>query len=790
MKNYTRKYAICLIVILSCVSFKTNAKELSKDFEVVNYQQTNTISGYVTDANGSPVGGADVSIEGTTKGASTDTDGHFTISGIPQGSYMVTVAHVGMETQKQRITLTIAEKVSKNFTLIQKNEQLDEVVIQTRLNKFNQKSTDQVARLPLKNLENPQVYSIIPAELLNEQITVDIQGALQNAPGVSNVVEGVGSGGVGLSLRLRGFDTGIALRNGMATNYVTLSDPVNLERIEVIKGPSATLFGSTLISYGGLVNRITKKPYEVFGGEVGYSAGSNGLSRLTADINTPLNAKKTLLLRVNAAKHAEKSFQNYGNQNNYAVSPNLVYKVSDRLTLNLETEIFHTTRPSNFFGISPGVTATSFDDLDYDFKYSYSSDELQSKADVFNVFAKATYQLSDRWKSETNFSTGNTDNVANYLFLNFLDNSEVRRMPMHITSNFTTAQIQQNFIGSFETGAIKHRVLVGADYFHLTTNDRRTRFVYDTITSEDPEKDFNFNEYQNTLGETAPFFKYVREQETLSAYVSEVATLAPGLNVMASLRVDHFNNKTDDFQQTAFSPKLGVTYEPIKDEVSVFANYMDGFQNVAPGESDTANPIQFEPEHATQYEGGIKTNLWSDKLSFTASVYDITVRNIVRTVANADNIGGFNSVQDGTRKSKGLELELVATPAKGWNIFAGYGYNHSEYTKAAEDVEGNRPYSTPYNSANLWTSYKFSGALRGLGLGFGGNYVGESYFNDANTFKLPSYTVVNATIFYDKTSYRIGLKLNNLGDEEYWTASYWAQPQKTRNFIVNFTYKF
>lgn len=171
--------------------------------------------------------------------------------------------------------------------------------------------TDYVARMPLKNLENPQVYSIIPDELMAEQLTTDIQGAVKNAPGVNNVVEGVGSGGVGLNVNLRGFSTGIAMRNGMATNFVTLSDPVNLKRIEVIKGPSATLFGSTLISYGGLINRVTEKPLKTFQGSVGYSTGSFGLSRLTADINTPLNNEKTVLFRINAAKHDQRTYEDH-----------------------------------------------------------------------------------------------------------------------------------------------------------------------------------------------------------------------------------------------------------------------------------------------------------------------------------------------------------------------------------------------------------------------------------------------------------------------------------------------
>src|SRR5690606_38113543 len=160
------------------------------------------------------------------------------------------------------------------------------------------KKSETVARLPIANLENSQVYTVVPKELLKEQMTSDFRTALMSSPGVTNVVLGVGSGGTGLSMRMRGFsgdDGAGSIRNGMATKFVSLSDPVNLERLEIIKGPSSTLFGSTLISYGGLVNRVTKKPLGYQSTELSFSAGSYGLGRVTLDYNTPLNKDNTFL---------------------------------------------------------------------------------------------------------------------------------------------------------------------------------------------------------------------------------------------------------------------------------------------------------------------------------------------------------------------------------------------------------------------------------------------------------------------------------------------------------------
>jgi len=138
----------------------------------------------------------------------------------------------------------------------------------------------------------------------------------------------------------------------------------------VIKGPSATLFGGVMVSYGGLVNRVTKKPFDVTKGDISYNVGSFGLSRLTADINTPLNEDKSLMLRVNAAYHTERSFQDYGRSNTEVIAPALTYKINDKLTLDLDFEAFHTKRNTTYIGsvaTNGNVKVTSFDDLNLDF---------------------------------------------------------------------------------------------------------------------------------------------------------------------------------------------------------------------------------------------------------------------------------------------------------------------------------------------------------------------------------------------------------------------------------------
>jgi len=283
------------------------------------------------------------------------------------------------------------------------------------------------------------------------------------------------------------------------------------------------------------------------------------------------------------------------------------------------------------------------------------------------------------------------------------------------------------------------------------------------------------------------------KEDIYSAYVSNVLNITPALSAMASLRIDQFEN--DSNSQTALSPKFGVVYQPIIDKVSVFANYMDGFSNVAPSEAidqstGETRRITFDPEHATQFEFGTKLNLFNDKLFATLSYYDIEVENIVLG-------SGFEVTQDGTQYSRGFEARITASPIDGLNFVAGFSHNESEVTEAAEndDFLGRRPESAgPENLANLWASYRFtSGLAEGFGIGFGGNYASENMIfnrNTAGTFTLPSYTVLNAAVFYDVDQFSINLKLNNLTNEDYFNGWSTINPQAPRNFAAALAYKF
>ncbi|WP_108868804.1 TonB-dependent receptor [Aquimarina aquimarini] len=773
--NFNLLNFLTLVVVFCCTS-------------TVFGQDTGVIEGKVYTNDSKPASGVNIFIENTKLGGVSDTNGEYSIKNIPQGEQTIVFSVVGLSKKSVTVNITSGVTIMNDVFLQASSQALEEVVLNVKKeNKFDRKETLYVARLPLKNIENPQVYSVITKDLLQELQVNDIQGAIQNAPGINNVMQGIGSGGVGLNFIMRGFSADIAMRNGVGTAFRTGTDPANLERIEVIKGPSGTLFGTNMVSsYGGVVNRVTKKAYANFGGSVEYSTGSNNLSRIAADLNTPLNEEKTVLFRVNASKHNEHSFQDYGLIRNLFIAPTLTYRPNERLELNVEAEFYKNDAPSTYFNVGRAGVSNA-DDLNYNFEYSYGSDYLSSTSESFNIFAEAKYKISENWTSQTVVSTSNVDNNANYLFLDFLNKSDAERRIMNLEAQFYTTQVQQNITGKFDIGFVKNKILIGADYYHLRTPFRRTQFVYDTIGYANPQADFNRKRYDLILGETEAFRVGQRDQSSVGAYVSNVAELTKKLSVMASLRVDHFNDKEGDFDQTTFSPKFGAVYQIVEDKLSVFGNYMDGFSNVSP-DVLSDRTVRFNPEHAIQIEGGIKAELFDNKLSATFSYYNITVRDAVRWIRGDE----WYRIQDGERGSKGFELEVIANPIKGWNIVAGYANNKSEYLEGDESIVGNTPFAAPENTLNFWTSYKLpKSVLKGLGFGFGANYTDESFLSDANTFTVPSYTVLNSALFYDHKDFRVGLKFNNITNEKYWAnMGTYLQPQRENTVIASFMYKF
>jgi iron complex outermembrane receptor protein len=793
-----------------------------------------TIKGKITTTRNESASNVSVGLQGTSFGTVTNELGEFSFKA-PAGSYKIIISYVGVDRVEVPVNVVAGQttnvpQISINASLSQLNEVN---VIANRSNRFTSRVSNDAAKIPLTQLENSQSYTTVTTELLKEQQVFTVDEALRNVPGVQKMWDATGRAGDGGGyFNLRGFIAQTNLRNGVAGLVTSSIDATNLEKIEVIKGPSATLFGSTLTSFGGLINRVTKKPYDTLGVEVGHTVGSYDLNRTSVDFNTPLTKNKDVLFRLNSAYNYEGSFQSYGKSRTFAVAPSLSIRANDKLSFLFEAEMFYarsSAKPFFFFNSSPkDMGVTNADQLNINYKEAYSNDNITQYSRSTNYFGQANYKISDHLTSQTVFTSSNSfsNGASPYYYLvtdaDALaadvravdiagDNNYILRFDQATAdSKLNATEIQENLNGDFRIGSVRNRFVIGLDYLHQNSKQLYYSGSYGAAPINDPSFDYGaFNkQLVDATNAASPLTKantytYYYKTNTYSAYVSDVVNITDRLIASAGVRVDRYEHEgifnfdnvqtQKPYNQMAVSPKFGLIYQPIKDALSIFGNYQNGFVNPAPYLNANSETIIPKLQNANQIEGGVKMALFNGKLNGTISYYNIKLTNVIRTLQGAGGAAS-QSVQDGTQSSKGFETEIIASPFTGFNIVAGFSYNDSKFTKAAPTVEGLRPGTagSPY-LANFYVSYRLpENTIKGLGVGFGGNYASDNKIinaTDQGTFSLPSYTLLNSSIFLDRAKYRFGVSVNNLTNKEYYTGYTTVNPQRLRQAVLSATYK-
>ncbi|MDX5479275.1 MAG: TonB-dependent receptor, partial [Cyclobacteriaceae bacterium] len=336
--------------------------------------------------------------------STTDRYGNYEIKNIEKGTYKLFASFVGLEKQEKSITVDGTGEYQVDFIVNESSKELSEVVVTDfSSNRFYSDSNFTIGKLPLNDLENPQVYNSISGRLLREQVVTNMNDAIKNATGVTRLWESTGRGGDGAEYySMRGFSVQPTMVNGMPNVNNGALDPINVETIDVIKGPSGTLFGSAVISYGGLINITPKKPFDIFKGEVGFIAGSFGLNRVTADVNLPLNESTSI--RVNSAYTTQNTFQDAGNRTSFFMAPSFKFKASERLTFLINTEFMESesvNAPMIFLNRNAELRFNNITLFRNNYERSFTGNELSIRNPSFGIQAQALYKLSENWTSQT-----------------------------------------------------------------------------------------------------------------------------------------------------------------------------------------------------------------------------------------------------------------------------------------------------------------------------------------------------------------------------------------------------
>lgn len=623
---------------------------------------------------------------------------------------------------------------------------------------------------PIRDI--PQSIQVIPQQVLEDRQVQRVEDALENVSGVQQTLSSLN---IATGFLIRGFDTTNIYRDGLRdpTNFISGSELANVDRIEVLKGPAAVLYGQGEL--GGLVNLVTKQPLTEPFYSVQGTVGNFNLYGGAIDLTGPLNESRTLLYRFNASAQRSDTFIDFSEIERYQIASVLTWRIGENTTLTFEGDYQDRRYPevpglpavgtvlSSPFGELPrerflGEPDFNFRDIEslrigYRFEHRFSENWL-----VRNSFKAAFQSLESEFAFPLGLQDDNRTFEQLYATTNEPDDRDVYAFDTHV-------------VGTFQTGSIQHQVVFGVNFDRYTVS--RNIFLAELA----PIDIFN-PVYGRTPGDIVRRIITNQRSESLGFYIQDQISLLENLKLVLGGRFDMVNQEqenlvsstTSEQEDEAFSPRVGIVYQPIQ-PVSLYASFSRSFNPATPG-TILASGAAAEPERGTQYEVGIKTEFLQGRLSSTLAFYELTRSNVL-TPSPTDP---FASVQTGEQRSRGVELDVAGEILPGWRVIASYAYTDAEITQDNEYGIGNRLINVPKNSASLWTTYEVqNGGLKGLGFGVGLRYVGEREGDLENSFTLPSYLRTDAAIFYKRNNFRAALNVNNLFDTEYFEAAQYGR---------------
>ncbi|BAB74309.1 TonB-dependent siderophore receptor [Anabaena sp. FACHB-709] len=605
---------------------------------------------------------------------------------------------------------------------------------------------------PLRDI--PQSIQAVPRQVLEDRQVIRASDALRS---VSGVQQGNKVGGTSEVFNIRGFPQfGGNLRDGFNNrNNFSIVETANLERIEVLKGPASVLYGN--LDPGGVINFVTKQPLSEPFYAAGLQVGSFGLVRPTLDLSGPLNPERTLLYRLNAAYERGGNFRNFDTEvERFFISPVVTWKIGDRTDLRLELEYSNDKRPYDRGLVAFG---TGIADIPFD-RVLGEPDDFSERTNFLAGY-RLEHRFNDDWKLRNQFRYSSSDQTNNRLEPGRLNETTGELRREFSLGEFTVRnyELQTDLVGNFATGSIQHTLLFGVDLSWVNDGG---------VSLFEPAPSINiFNPVYGiatrpSRDEFADVFPFGSQTDSIGVFVQNQITLAENLKLLVGGRFDNIDQSSasDERQDQAFSPRVGIVYQPIE-PISLYTSFSRSFQ---PNFGNRADGSLLEPVRGTQYEVGVRGEFLNGSLITNLAAYEITRSNLAVTDPDNPNF----SIPSGEQRSRGVELDVTGQILPGWNLIASYAYTDARVTKDDNLQPGNLLDGVPFNSASLWSTYEIqTGDFQGLGFGLGLFYVGERQGDLNNSFQLPSYVRTDASIFYRRNNWRAGININNLFNVDY-----------------------
>ncbi len=619
-------------------------------------------------------------------------------------------------------------------------------------------------------IETPQSISVITRERLEAQNADSLQEALRYTPGMTG--ESFGFDTRADFLRIRGFDArttglyqdGLQLNSGVGFAAFRL-EPYGAERIEVFRGPTSVLYGQA--NPGGLINFVSKRPTLESFHEAELEVGNDDRYEGKFDLSGPIWGSETVFSRLTGfAREADTQVDFVENDRVY-FAPALTWTFSSNTNLTLLTSYQRdrTGTPAQFLPSSGTVLPNPNGQIPM---HRFPGEPGFDKFDREQISAAYLFEhaASDTWTFRQNARYSHLDVEYDTLFgVGFdptaNDQRTLARLSLAtrpVTDAFT---IDNQAQARFTTGPFGHTLLFGIDCQRNRFDDRlgfgsaSSIDVYDPdygVAVDIPAFTVNTDTLQQQIG------LYVQDQ--IKLYDQWVFLLGGRHDWADSEIEDRKANTTTELHDTEFTGRAGLVYLS-GIGLAPYASYSESFLPIAPAFGQT-----FEPETGQQYEIGLKYEPPGANAFVTLAAFDLRRQNTLTGVATIP-------VQAGEIRTRGVELEGVASLDFGLDLIATYTYLDAEITESNDGDEGQRPLGVPEHAASLWAGYTIqSGALARLGFGGDVRYEGSSTGNNIPSvgnpiFEVSDYTLVDAVAHYDWKNLRIAVNAQNLFDKEY-----------------------
>ena len=647
----------------------------------------------------------------------------------------------------------------------------------------------------------PQSISVVTAEEMALHQPKSVKEALSYTPGVA-----VGTRGASNTydyLIIRGFAADGQSQNNylnglkMQGNFYNdaVIDPYMLERAEIMRGPVSVLYGKS--SPGGLLNMVSKRPTTEPLKEIQFKAGTDSLFQTGFDFSDALDDDGVYSYRLTGIARSANAQQKGAEEQRYAIAPAFTWRPDDKTNFTF-LSYFQNEPETGYYGWLPkeGTVEplpngkrlpTDFNEGAKNNTYSrnekmvgYSFDHEFN--DTFTVRQNLRF-AQNKVSQKSVYGYGMCSDPLYTKDQEALKASPCLSIPQSQWGHTLTRQyvidneklenfsVDTQLQSKFATGSVDHTLLTGVDFMRMR-NDIDSWFGYaGSVAPSDiynlDRSDFDFGAHPNPSG---PYRVLLKQKQT-GLYVQDQAQWDKVLVTLggrydwadqSSFNRDYGNKSERDDKE--FTWRGGVNYL-FDNGVTPYFSYSESFE---PASQTDANGDLFAPSKGKQYEVGVKYVPEDRPIVVTGALYQLTKTNNLM----ADPNGSLFSVEGGEIRARGVELEAKAALSASVNVVGSYTYTDAEYTTDTT-YKGNTPAQVPKHMASLWADYTFfDGPLSGLTLGTGGRYTGSSYGDPANSFKVGSYTVVDALVRYDlarvgMAGSNVALHVNNLFDREY-----------------------